>query len=953
MTGMRRAAVEPMPASHDRSAEHPWRKPGTWLAKRLVHPPDNRRRWTPSGFHFGWLFLAALATLLAGYMFMGRGLAQLGWRPVHAGEVVLFLGLLAAADAFFRLRLRPTLSPVVWLLLGFMVLGFARTVPYLGVYGADALRDAVLWGYAVFALMIYVVADRAIALGAMRLYGWVVPVFAAWLPFGLFTSDDMAVHIVGSLAVLVVGADVATNLRTIAWRAAITVPLLWAAIADGAASAGSLITVAAGVALVAALAFLLRRSRNWVPVVIAPAMLAAVLGAAGLFSNDGPTVTAVPDPGASAYIAPAPSGRSPQTAGSITCEGPVDARSLIGNPGFEDRTVGEDSVEAWRIEAGQFTIVDGGGYRGAHFASMQSTDGPSTATITSCRFPFQANHDVTVSLWAKAIIGGPVLATHLLWYDSSGRSISSVAMNSLVTDGLGTWQQSAGIVTAPTGTTHAEVQLVEAGGNATIGIDEVIVKSATTECAPVPASESPIGNSGFELGTPNDGTIEGWATQAGLYHIVAGGGHRGENFASVQSRGGPSASPATITSCRFPVQADHDVSVSLWARAIIGGPVVDTYMSWYDSSGTRTSSVLMNSFATGAVTTWQESSGVLKAPGGTSHAQVLLREVTGNATIGIDEVIVTTAAPRSLVTNAGFELGIPNSGAISGWQVVSGAGTIVHAGAHSGENFASLQGGDDAYSAAAASSRFRVDSGAEHAVSFQIKAVAGNPTAAVFVNWYDTADAPISSASLSSLPTGGVSSWQESTGVVTAPIRAVSAEILIWEAAGGSATMGIDEVIVRTGDFTIQPPITGGPSTALDQIIEDIVFGDYFWTGRGFGVSLAAADGPQTWEDLSLPAPHDSHLTTLARMGVPGFVLWVLLQGAFGIGLLRSVLRNRRAGDTRLAAIGAWILAYWVAILIATSFDSHLESPQGGIWFWSLFGMGLVVMHLNPTRRDA
>ena len=65
----------------------------------------------------------------------------------------------------------------MWLLLAFMVLGAARTVPYLGEYGVDALRDAVLWGYAFFALFIYVLADRTLILTALRTYGWVVPVF--------------------------------------------------------------------------------------------------------------------------------------------------------------------------------------------------------------------------------------------------------------------------------------------------------------------------------------------------------------------------------------------------------------------------------------------------------------------------------------------------------------------------------------------------------------------------------------------------------------------------------------------------------------------------------------------------------------------------------------------------------------------------------------------------------
>jgi hypothetical protein len=38
-------------------------------------------------------------------------------------------------------------------------------------------------------------------------------------------------------------------------------------------------------------------------------------------------------------------------------------------------------------------------------------------------------------------------------------------------------------------------------------------------------------------------------------------------------------------------------------------------------------------------------------------------------------------------------------------------------------------------------------------------------------------------------------------------------------------------------------------------------------------------------------------------------------------------------------------------MMVVTSFDPYLEGPQGGIWFWSIFGLGLVTMRLarRPT----
>lgn len=134
------------------------------------------------------------------------------------------------------------------------------------------------------------------------------------------------------------------------------------------------------------------------------------------------------------------------------------------------------------------------------------------------------------------------------------------------------------------------------------------------------------------------------------------------------------------------------------------------------------------------------------------------------------------------------------------------------------------------------------------------------------------------------------------------------------------------------------------------KIADYTIFGPYFWNGKGFGVNLADDDGFQPTADHSLRAPHNSHMTVLARMGVPGLVLWVLLQGAFFFGMLRAVWVHRREGDLLLAGLGAWVLVIWIAMMINTSFDPYLEGPQGGIWYWSAFGLGLVVMRLVPKR---
>ena len=130
-----------------------------------------------------------------------------------------------------------------------------------------------------------------------------------------------------------------------------------------------------------------------------------------------------------------------------------------------------------------------------------------------------------------------------------------------------------------------------------------------------------------------------------------------------------------------------------------------------------------------------------------------------------------------------------------------------------------------------------------------------------------------------------------------------------------------------------------------EKIAYDTFDGEYFWTGKGFGINLADADGFQT--DMlthSLRSPHNIHMTILARSGVPGLLLWVTVQVGFALKMLMNFLADRRAHRSELAAIELWILLYWLAFIINGSFDVFLEGPQGGIWFWCVFGFGLAVI---------
>ncbi|MBA3496737.1 MAG: O-antigen ligase family protein [Gemmatimonadales bacterium] len=126
------------------------------------------------------------------------------------------------------------------------------------------------------------------------------------------------------------------------------------------------------------------------------------------------------------------------------------------------------------------------------------------------------------------------------------------------------------------------------------------------------------------------------------------------------------------------------------------------------------------------------------------------------------------------------------------------------------------------------------------------------------------------------------------------------------------------------------------------HIVNYTAFGPYFWTGKGFGVNLAIDDGIK--EETYNRSPHSGHMNVLARTGVPGAILWVLLQASFGASLLTAYVRAQRLGREWWARLELWILAYWLAFLTDISVAVYLEGPHGGIWFWSLMGLGIAVL---------
>ncbi len=125
------------------------------------------------------------------------------------------------------------------------------------------------------------------------------------------------------------------------------------------------------------------------------------------------------------------------------------------------------------------------------------------------------------------------------------------------------------------------------------------------------------------------------------------------------------------------------------------------------------------------------------------------------------------------------------------------------------------------------------------------------------------------------------------------------------------------------------------------SIINDTVFGDRFWLGRGYGVSHAVLDG--FVQESGNRSPHNAHINFLGRGGVPGLIFWLLLLGTVYWQLFQCYRRALQAGRQELASINLWVMAWLFGFIAYMSFEVYMEGPQGGIPFWCLIGFAIAL----------
>ncbi len=131
--------------------------------------------------------------------------------------------------------------------------------------------------------------------------------------------------------------------------------------------------------------------------------------------------------------------------------------------------------------------------------------------------------------------------------------------------------------------------------------------------------------------------------------------------------------------------------------------------------------------------------------------------------------------------------------------------------------------------------------------------------------------------------------------------------------------------------------------------------------GRGYGPDLrdalaGRARGSVNWNQGSevgrpVRSPHNIAMTILARSGLLGLALWLLVLGTSFSSIVRATLASRRRGDRDNELMGVWLASYLAAMLLIASLGVVLESPFGAApFFWLL---GLALAWAAERRADA
>jgi O-antigen/teichoic acid export membrane protein len=147
-----------------------------------------------------------------------------------------------------------------------------------------------------------------------------------------------------------------------------------------------------------------------------------------------------------------------------------------------------------------------------------------------------------------------------------------------------------------------------------------------------------------------------------------------------------------------------------------------------------------------------------------------------------------------------------------------------------------------------------------------------------------------------------------------------------------------------------------------EEVLTDLRTTGTWLTGIGFGPILpdryTVDVGNTNKKDGATPLRnvHNSHLTILARGGVPAISAWLALWVVFCHQLLRAMRRRARGvGRDPIVALYVLLLAAVPAYLFNAFFDPALEGPHCAIWLFTMVGFAAAYTRARraPSRLAA
>lgn len=127
--------------------------------------------------------------------------------------------------------------------------------------------------------------------------------------------------------------------------------------------------------------------------------------------------------------------------------------------------------------------------------------------------------------------------------------------------------------------------------------------------------------------------------------------------------------------------------------------------------------------------------------------------------------------------------------------------------------------------------------------------------------------------------------------------------------------------------------------------------------GEGFGEPLTSWEISPLFTEIGemgtgvqVRSPHNTHLTTLVRLGFIGLMLWALMHARIAYLLIRGVRTAPRG--TLAHGFAVWILTFYGLGIVFTSAEPWFEFALGAIPFYTLIGFAIGLPSAAPVASS-